>query len=121
MRGGEIMKHNTVGRLVRLFAVLLVLGVAFSSTSAWAMSLDEAKSAGYVGETQQGYLGVVKSAPGVEQLVNQINLERRQHYREIARKNGTSLNAVEAIVGQKLIGRAGPGEYVQGPSGWVKK
>ena len=115
------MRHWISPRIVRLLAVLLVMGVAFSSTAAWAMSLEEAKAAGYVGETHQGYLAVVKDAAGVQQLVNQINLERRQHYREIARKNGTSLSAVETIVGQKLIERAGPGEYVQGPSGWVKK
>ena len=115
------MKHSTIGKCLRLFAVLLMVGSLFAATAAWAMSLEDAKAAGYVGETQQGYLAVVKSAAGVQQMVDQINLQRRQHYREIARKNGTSLAAVEAIVGKKLIDRAGPGEFVQGPNGWVRK
>ncbi len=47
---------------------------------------------------------------------------RRAKYQGIADANGTSLQAVEAIVGQKLIERAQPGQYVMDASGrWVPK
>lgn len=112
------MKH----RFVRFFAVLAVAVTLLAAGTAWALDLGEAKSRGLVGETLQGYLSVINDVDGARSLVDTINLQRRQHYREIARKNGTSLDAVEAIVGKTLIERAAPGEYVQDAGGnWVRK
>ncbi len=101
----------------------LVLGALLTlGAGAHAQTLEQAKSSGWVGERANGYLGVVQDAPGVRKLVDSINLQRRQQYRDIARRNATSLDAVEAIVGQKLIERAEPGEYVENPAGgWVRK
>ena len=85
--------------------------------------LDEAKAAGWVGERPDGYLGVVPGAPGhVPGLVQDINAKRRAKYQGIAEANGTSLASVEAVVGEKLIARAMPGEIVMNASGqWVRK
>ena len=92
------------------------------SATAQALSLDTAKAQGLVGERRNGYLGVVKNTAGVQALVDRINLKRRQHYMGIARQNGTNLQAVEAIVGQKVLQRAQSGTIVEGDGGsWVKK
>jgi uncharacterized protein YdbL (DUF1318 family) len=109
--------------MLRLGAItLLVVGLSFGA--ALAGPLDDAKSAGLVGERIDGYLGVVDSgAPAdVQRLVEQINAEREAKYAEIAKKQGAPVQAVAQIAGEKLIERAGSGEYVMGADGqWRRK
>ena len=63
------------------------------------------------------------SAPAaVKQLVDEVNAKRTAKYTEIAKQNGTSVSAVAALAGAKLIERTPPGEYVMGVDvRWVKK
>jgi uncharacterized protein YdbL (DUF1318 family) len=108
----------SVASLIRaaLLALLLI------SAPAFALDLGQAKSQGLVGETASGYLGVVSGGGDVQQLVNSVNAQRRAEYQSIAQRNGTSLQAVEALAGKKAIERTPPGQYVQLPSGqWVRK
>ena len=102
---------------------LAVLLIGLAAGGAWAMDLHAAKTQGLVGERPDGFLGLVK--PGnasAAALVKDVNAQRLTHYRAIAAKRGTTLEAVEAYVGQKLINRAEPGEYVMTPGGqWVRK
>jgi uncharacterized protein YdbL (DUF1318 family) len=50
-----------------------------------------------------------------------VNQKRRQAYEEIARRNRTQLEAVEALAGEKAIQNTKPGYFVEGPGGWMKK
>lgn len=87
-----------------------------------ALTLEEAKSKGLVGEKSNGYVGLVSSDSGEAQaLTNEVNQKRRQAYEEIARRNGTSLNAVETLAGEKAVANTKPGNFVEGSAGWVKK
>ena len=109
--------------LVRICAIVLLAAV-LGSGPALAGPLDDAKSAGLVGERIDGYLGVVDSgAPAdVKRLVEQINADRQAKYAEIAQKQGAPVQAVAQIAGEKLIQRAGSGEYVMGADGqWRRK
>lgn len=88
----------------------------------WALSLEEAKTQGLVGEQTTGYLGVVKPEHDAAQaLAKEVNSKRRQAYEEIARRNGTQLHAVESLAGEKAIQHTRPGLFVEGPGGWIKK
>lgn len=110
-----------------LFALFLVLTWSFSPMlvgQAWAQSLAEAKEAGWIGERPNGYLGLVKpdTPNNIKKLVQDINAKRRARYLEIAKKNGTKLEAIQAIVGAKLIKRARPSDYIMNSAGkWIKK
>ncbi len=98
------------------------LAAVAAATPALAITLAEAKAAGQVGEMPDGYIGVVESGPGVQDLVDSVNVRRRAHYQEIADKEGISVAAVEQRAGIRLIERAAPGEYVMDASGaWVRK
>lgn len=101
-------------------ALMLVLALP---TAAQAADLDQAKAAGLIGERADGLLGAVsKTLPAdVATLMDNINKQRMVKYAEIARQNGTKVQAVQAIVGEKLIARAAAGTYVNPGSGWVKK
>ena len=105
---------------------LLMSGV-FTLTAAivspaYAISLEEAKAKGLVGEKPNGYLGTVNpSGPEVQALTSDVNQKRREAYKDIARRNGTQLEAVETLAGEKAIQNTKPGHYVEGPGGWAKK
>ena len=108
-----------------LAALLFALGLALSLAPAVAEAgqLGDAKAAGWVGEQPNGYLGVVPGAPAsAEVLVSDINAKRRSKYQSVANAQGTTLQAVEIVAGEKLIGRARTGEYVMTAGGqWVRK
>lgn len=97
--------------------------VALTSGRAFALTLDEARASGLVGEGRNGYVVAMGGASGeVRQLVDQVNAARRQQYQSIASGNGTNLATVEALAGRQLIERAAPGTFVEAtPGGWVRK
>ena len=104
----------------------IMMGAVFLWASAAAlafpMSVQEAKTKGLVGEKPNGYLGVVN--PGSQEahvLTNEVNEKRRQAYEDIAARNRTQLEAVEALAGQKAIQNTKPGHFVEGPDGWTRK
>lgn len=89
-----------------------------------AQDLASAKAAGQLGERIDGYLGVVKAdtPAAVRALADEINAKRRQEYAAIAERRGVPVEAVAQIAGQKLIDRAGRGEWVLGADGrWQQK
>ncbi len=95
----------------------------FCSFSLLALTLDEAKTNGLVGETLSGYLAVVQANNSeATKLVADINVQRTVKYSEIAQKNNLKTKDVASIAGQKLVTRASAGEYVRGINGqWMKK
>ena len=96
--------------------------VAAPAGLAHAAPIDDAKAAGLVGEQPDGYLGAVKPpSDATKALIEQINGQRRAHYKKIAEKRGAQVAAVAALAGQKLVAKAGKGEYVRQPDGaWVQ-
>lgn len=89
---------------------------------AFALSLDQAKSQGLVGETPSGYLGAVKSSGDVNALVSSINSQRRAEYDRIAKQNGQPRTVIESLAAQKAYQMTPDGQYLQGADGsWKKK
>ena len=91
--------------------------------AASSISVEEAKSKGLVGEKPNGYLGVVKTdSAEAQSLTKEVNQKRRQAYEDIAARNRTQLEAVEALAGEKAIHNTKPGHFVEGPGGgWTRK
>ncbi|MBU6435529.1 MAG: DUF1318 domain-containing protein [Nitrospirae bacterium] len=87
----------------------------------FALSLEEAKSKGLVGEKANGYLGVLNHSGEVQALANDVNQKRREAYEEIARRHETPMTAVETLAGEKAIQNTKSGHFVEGPGGWMKK
>ncbi|KOC90245.1 YdbL family protein [Winslowiella iniecta] len=100
----------------------LVLAGMLFSPSAWALSLDEARQQGRVGETLSGYIAPVQQDSTTLALVARINQGREQQYQQLAQRNGMSTAQVARIAGEKLVQRAEAGEYVRGINGlWLQK
>lgn len=87
-----------------------------------ALTLEEAKTKGLVGEKSNGYLGVVAEGhAGVQALVSDINQKRHQAYQEIASREKANLKAVETLAGEKAIEKTKPGNFIESSGGWIKK
>lgn len=109
-----------------LVAGLAVLATAAAAGTrpALALDLDGAKAQGWIGERRDGYVGLVDAGAPAEAraLVDQVNAERRAAYDGVARQNGVPREQVEALAGQKLIGRADAGSFVMDAAGrWIRK
>ena len=102
--------------------LIAVWAIGLMSDSAMALTLNEARSQGRVGETFYGYLVALKTDAETEKLVADINAERKASYQQLAKQNNVSVDDIAKLAGQKLVARAKPGEYVQGINGkWVRK
>jgi len=109
---------------VLTFLAALFLALGLLSAPASAISLDEAKAQGLVGERIDGFVGLVVDNPSadVRALVDQVNAQRRQKYEEVANQRGVPFDAVAKIAGEKQIERTPPGQYIAGPDGrWRQK
>jgi uncharacterized protein YdbL (DUF1318 family) len=110
-----------MSNLRRLLAAAIL---AMTALSAVAMDLNTAKSQGFLGEQQNGYLGLVNpGAPSdAKSLMRQVNDQRRANYQSIARSNGIDLKSVESMAGHKAINKTARGHFIQAPNGqWVRK
>ncbi|MBT5032160.1 MAG: YdbL family protein [Proteobacteria bacterium] len=110
------MKTNKQTLIYLLASAFLLL-----SASVYALDLGQAKAQGLVGETNNGYLATVVSNAEADEVVNSINAQRRAHYQAIADRNGTSIEAVESVAGQKAIELTPAGQYINTGGGWVLK
>ncbi len=90
---------------------------------ALAQGLDEARLLGYLGERPDGYLGQHDpNAPAwALELMTSINSQRELKYKELALKNGTSLEAEQIVAGEKIIESLPAGTYYMDATGtWMQ-
>jgi uncharacterized protein YdbL (DUF1318 family) len=110
--------------IVRTLFLIVGMTLAMLPGGASAGILDPYKSNGWVGERPDGLAGVVTaSAPAeAKAAVERVNAERMVEYNRIAAQQKTSVAAVQAIFGKKLIDQAAKGTYIMNAQGqWVKK
>ncbi|ECC3874017.1 DUF1318 domain-containing protein [Salmonella enterica subsp. arizonae] len=107
---------------MKKYLILWELTLSLLTSSVWALTLDEARTQGRVGETLNGYLVALKNDAETQKLVLDINRARRASYQQLADSNHLPVDEVAKMAGQKLVERARPGEYVQGINGkWLRK
>lgn len=115
----QTIKHSIKLLIKKVSLVLLASSMAFS---AWAVSLDQAKQQGLVGEMSNGYLGVVIASSEVSNLVDMVNKKRKDIYLNLARKNNITMQQVTKLAGEKSMAKTQSGHLIQNASGqWVKK
>lgn len=107
---------------MRNWILALAAAACILPMAASALTLAEAKSQGLIGEQPDGYLGVVKSGGGAEDLVASVNAARKQEYQKIAEKNKQEISAVELLAAKRAYDLTQPGQYLKGADGsWQKK
>ncbi|UCB55233.1 MAG: YdbL family protein [Thiotrichales bacterium] len=107
---------------MRAFLTVLTTCLLLVAQPVFAIDLQTAKDKGLVGETPSGYLGAVNQPTAeVKDLINSINAQRKQKFKEIAARNNTSLEAVEQLAGKKAIEKSRPGSYIKVGGSWQQK
>lgn len=102
--------------------IIALLAFSALGQPARALSLNDARTQGRVGETLSGYIAPLRQDADTQALVKQINQARSESYQRLADDNNLPVDEVAKMAGQKLVERARPGEYVQGINGkWLQK
>jgi uncharacterized protein YdbL (DUF1318 family) len=109
-------------------AAALCLGLvalAAAAPAAAQESAAELRSTLLVGERYDGFLGLVRAdAPDrLRSQMHAINIRRRAHYTELARRRGARVEEVAVAAGCEILAsRVGPGQYYLLPDGvWRRR
>ena len=88
-----------------------------------ALTLDEARDKGMLGENASGYVEMTPRGDASAQMVmDDINTKRKAKYQSIANKQKTALKNIEKIAGEKITGKLPAGQFYKDVSGkWNKK
>ena len=100
-------------------AGVLAAGALVAIRPAFADALDDARSAGTVGERYDGY--AVARDPSAGGLVDSINQQRQAFYEKKAAEQGVGVGEIQAIYAQAIREEARPGWWFQTRSGWQQK
>lgn len=109
--------------LSSILAALAVLAFVMPS-SATALSLDELRAQGTVGERYDGY-AVVRTAPppaGAAAFVEQVNAQRQKIYEQRAAQQGVPAGQVGRVYAKQLYQELPAGTWFLDEAGrWVQK
>ena len=109
--------EKTRRSFLTVLSVLIGLGIA---GPAYAITLDEVRDLGLVGERPDGLVAAVSPqvATEVSTLIIEVNTARLESYKQLAAKDGAPIQAVQAIAGEKLLQKARQnGWYIMSASG----
>jgi uncharacterized protein YdbL (DUF1318 family) len=109
---------------------LVLVCLALLPAVAFALTLDEAREQGLIGEDWNGYVAAVSATPSadVQALVADVNAKRKAVYEKIAKQNSTAQDPVSAdeiarVGAPKVFEKAPAGTFVRSAAGqpWKKK
>ncbi len=103
-----------------MIAAALGFAVAAGGTAhAFQDAAAQLRASGQAGEQADGYMGVVGSPPAnVRAQVEQINIQRRAAYTQLASQRGVTIEeAAAATACQIFASRIGPGQHYRLPDG----
>ncbi|MFD1218213.1 MULTISPECIES: YdbL family protein [Microbulbifer] len=112
-----------MNKMMHQIITAALFSLALIALPASAVTLNEARGQGLVGEANSGYIAVVQdSSPELEQLVAEVNAKRKREYAAIAKRNNIDISQVAARAAEKLESRLSRGEYYQDNLGrWKQK
>ena len=113
-------------RQTKLLIAALVGIAMVAGTAAYAQgdAAGQLRASGHVGEQADGYLGLVDAAPAdVRAQMEQVNIQRRAAYTQLASQRGATIEEVAAATACQLFAsRVGPGQYYRLPDGvWRRR
>ena len=110
-------------RMKLLVAAGLGMAVAMGGTAyammLQAMSSEQLRATGVVGEQADGYLGIAGSASAeIRASVDAINIQRRASYTKLAAQKGSTIEEAAASTACEIFStRIQPGQYYRLPDG----
>ena len=108
------MKNTTIA-IITAISMLWAL-------PALALDLHGARASGVLGEKNDGYVTVLKSAPDADKLAAEVNAKRRAEYARISKENGQAADVVAKLAAGQIAGKLEAGAMYQDTSGnWKVK
>lgn len=120
--------------ILRIFLACFVLFAAAATVSAQDLGtvreqmrqrlpeLDALKASGAVGEDNRGYVSVRESKGNAARVVEAENADRRVVYASIAKRTGSTLEAVGKARARQIASQSAPGVWLQAEDGrWYQK
>ena len=104
--------------------IFAALGLLLLLQNAWAISIQDAKEQGLVGEANTGYIAAVQSPASAEvrSLIADVNGKRKAAFESTAKKTGTTVAQVANRFYELAVQKTKPGHYYQDAGGrWQKK
>ncbi len=106
----------------KLSILTLFLAAALFAGQAFALTLDQARARGLVGEKTDGYVGAVTPSAEAQSVVADVNARRRTEYEKISRQNSQPVSVVGKVAAETIINGLPAGAFYQGADGsWKKK
>ncbi len=103
------------------FIATLALTALFAFP-ALAMSLQEGRASGAIGEKMDGYVAVVVQSPAASALASEVNAKRKAEYARISKENGHPADIVAKLAAEQIINGLPAGAKYQDASGnWKSK
>jgi uncharacterized protein YdbL (DUF1318 family) len=104
-------------------SLFVAAALLVASQLSFALTLDEARSKGMLGENASGYVEMTPRADASSQdLMDEINTKRKAKYQSIANEQNTALENIEKIAGEKITEKLPAGQFYKDASGkWNKK
>lgn len=98
---------------LRLAAAALALAATAGGAAMLQESASELRATQLVGERYDGFMGLVRPAPDrVRAQMDAINIRRRAHYTDLARRRGARVEEVAVAAGCEMLAlRIAPGQY----------
>ncbi|MBN1928874.1 MAG: YdbL family protein [Chlorobiaceae bacterium] len=117
----QMMTTNRFATLAKTFVFLFAL-MAASVAPLFALDLDTARAKGLIGEVDDGYIAIPPEAGNeAAALVDEVNVQRRAVYIQIAEKNGISVEATGQRTFEKRYPDFPTGTWVKMKGTWLKK
>jgi uncharacterized protein YdbL (DUF1318 family) len=115
-----------MNRRTKLLIAALVGIAVVAGTTAYAQSdaAAQLRASGHVGEQADGYLGLVDTASGdVRAQMEQVNIQRRAAYTQLAAQRGATIEEVAAATACQLFAtRVAPNQFYRLPDGvWRRR
>ncbi|MEC6797976.1 YdbL family protein [Photobacterium sp. S4TG1] len=96
----------------------------FNTSPVFAITLQQAKQQGLVGETNTGFIAAIKPTknPDVNRLINSVNNHRQKTYRTISQSHDLPLSTIKQQAYKKAVEKTQTGHFYQNNQGaWKKK
>jgi uncharacterized protein len=92
------------------------------AASAYALDLQGARDQGILGEKSDGYVAVVKQAPGADQLAAEVNTRRKAEYLRISKEQNQPADVVAKLAAAQIVQKLTTGnKYQDANGGWNQK
>jgi len=104
-------------------SLFVAAALLVASQISLAITLDEARGKGMLGENASGYVEMTpRGDASTQDLMDQINTKRKAKYQSIANQQNTDLKHIEKIAGEKITSKLSAGQFYKDSSGkWNKK